>query len=89
MCKGGKTIKTSEEKLMKKILSAPLNDEEKEQLIKSGFNFKKPTKNTLIFVALYKKAAGGDMTAIREIRNITEGNNTDSTGVTIIDNVGN
>ncbi len=75
-------------KQMKKLLKMPLCAKEKELLLKEGFCFSSPTKETLILVALYKKAVSGDMNAIKEIRNITD-EATVLTGekVTIIDNV--
>ena len=73
---------------MKKLLKMPLTLKEKEYLQKDGFCFSSPTKETLILVALYKKATAGDMNAIKEIRNMTEEevSKTDER-VTIIDNV--
>ena len=77
-------------KQMKKLLKMPLSTKENEFLQKEGFCFSSPTKETLILVALYKKAVAGDMNAIKEIRNMTDENGLE-TGekVTIIDNVPN
>ena len=75
-------------KQMKKLLKMPLNAKEKELLQKDGFCFSSPTKETLILVALYKKAVSGDMNAIKEIRNITDEAALDNgEQVTIIDKV--
>ena len=81
-------VQAKTKKQMKKLLKMPLNVKEKELLQKDGFCFSSPTKETLILVALYKKAAAGDMNAIKEIRNITDCAELE-TGekVTIIDNV--
>ncbi len=75
-------------KEMKNLLKMKLTSEEKDRLNQEGFNFKNPTKQTVILVALYKKAASGDMNAIREINAMIGGGNA-SCGekVQIIDNV--
>lgn len=52
---------------MNKLLTQKLSSEEAEQLNESGFSFSRPTRATSILVALYKKAASGDMTAIKEV----------------------
>ena len=75
-------------KEMKDLLKTKLTEEEKQRLKEDGFTFKNPTKQTLLLVALYKKAANGDMTAIREINAmIGSGEDLGSQGVRIIDNV--
>ena len=76
---------------MLELLSQALPQEEKTSLKEEGFKFKKPTRTSCIIAALYRKAAGGDMSAIKEILNIIS----DSTAekyegeVTIIDDVRN
>lgn len=73
---------------MRRILKQRVSKEEQEALLQEGFRFAAPTKETLILVALYKKAAAGDMNAIREIRALTATEESVNTqGVTIIDNV--
>ena len=73
---------------MKVLLKTKLTEEEKQRLKEDGFTFKNPTKQTLLLVALYKKAANGDMTAIREINAmIGSGEVLGGEGVRIIDNV--
>jgi hypothetical protein len=81
-------MQTKTKKQMKKLLKMPLSVKENELLQKEGFCFSSPTKETLILVALYKKAVLGDMNAIKEIRSMTE-EKVLETGekVTIIDNV--
>lgn len=75
-------------KEMKDLLKTKLTEEEKQRLREDGFTFKNPTKQTLLLVALYKKAANGDMTAIREINAMIAGGEAlQSEGVRIIDNV--
>jgi hypothetical protein len=87
---GGKKVQAKTKTEMKRLLKMPLNNDEKETLLKDGFCFSSPTKETLILVALYKKAISGDMNAIKEIRNMTEDAVIQSKEkVTIIDNVPN
>ncbi len=74
-------------KQMNNILKQRLSENEKQALISEGFNIKRPTKQTLILVALYKKAAAGDMNAIKEIRQIVSSSENSVDGVTIIDDV--
>ncbi len=75
---------------MKRLLKMPLSSCEKESLEQEGFNFTSPTKETLILVALYKKAIGGDMNAVKEIRSMVDTESVESSEkVTIIDNVQN
>ena len=75
-------------KEMKNLLKMKLTSEEKDRLQSEGFNFKNPTKQTVILVALYKKAASGDMNAIREISSMMGvANDYSGESVQIIDNV--
>lgn len=55
-------------KILGKLLSTRATEEEKEQLKAAGFNLKAPTKQAVIMAALYKKAAAGDLSAIKELR---------------------
>lgn len=74
---------------MNKLLTQKLSGEEAELLNESGFNFSHPTRATSILVALYKKAASGDMTAIKEVLSLA-GKSNDAgkdSEVTIIDDV--
>ncbi len=54
---------------------------------------KNPTRKTAVMIALYKKAAGGDLAAIKELRSIVsekEGEKpANGRAVVIIDDVGN
>ena len=58
-----------------------------------GFEVKNPTRKTAVMIALYKKAASGDLSAIKELRSIVSEKDSEKTGttraVTIIDDVGN
>ena len=74
---------------MQKLLSQSLPQEEKALLREGGFKFTKPTRASCILAALYKKAAGGDMSAIKEILNLIsdEAAKNGEGEVTIIDDV--
>lgn len=75
---------------MNKLLSQKLTNEEKENLSLDGFSFSRPTRATCILVALFKKAAGGDMSAIKEVLSLVSPTEAKEKGeVTIIDNVPN
>ena len=57
----------SPEEELKQILSQSASPEEKDDLLKLGVKTKSPTKLTVVLTALYKKAAGGDLSAIKEL----------------------
>lgn len=76
---------------MSALLLENATDEEKRLLSDMGFKIKKPNKYTVIAAALYKKAASGDLSAIKELRALVS----DATGVPsgcqvvkIIDDIG-
>ncbi len=77
-----KTLK----EIMESLLEQKASDQEKANLSELGFDMKKPTKYTVIMAALYKKAAGGDLSAIKELRSIVSGGATDNlySGVVMI-----
>lgn len=76
---------------MHKLLTQKLSGEEAELLFESGFKMPAPTRATGILVALYKKAASGDMSAIKEILALVTDRSEQQSdgGVTIIDDVTN
>ena len=80
-------------KTMKSLLNERLSDAEAESLKDEGFDIKNPTRKTAVMIALYKKAAGGDLSAIKELRSIVSEKDSEKTettrAVTIIDDVGN
>lgn len=80
-------MEKQETKQLKKLLKQKLSEKEKQELKNAGFDFKAPTRQTLILVALYKKAAAGDMNAIKEIRALCSDKRTVESGVEIIDNI--
>lgn len=81
-------------KTMKSILNEKLSDAEVQSLKDEGFNIKNPTRKTAVMIALYKKAAGGDLSAVKEIRSIVSEKGDEkpesagSRAVVIIDDIG-
>lgn len=80
-------------KTMKLLLNERLSDAEAESLKDEGFNIKDPTRKTAVMIALYKKAASGDLSAIKELRSIISEKETEKKesgrAVVIIDDIGN
>lgn len=80
-------------KTMKSLLNEKLSDAEVNTLKDEGFEIKNPTRKTAIAIALYKKAASGDLSAIKELRSIVSEKNDESRSggkaVMIIDDIGN
>ena len=87
----GTTIKQRDlKKEMQKILNAKLPQEEVCELRENGYRVTNPTRLTGIVIALYKKAAAGDMSAIKEVLALVgTKSDTQESGVTIIDDVRN
>ncbi len=71
------------------LLKEKLSSGEADALKAEGFNIKKPTRMTVIMAALYKRAASGDLSAIKEIRSILSGGVSENGEgrVTIIDDL--
>ena len=80
-------------KTLKTLLNERLSEAEAQSLRDEGFEIKNPTRKTAVMIALYKKAASGDLSAIKELRSIVSEKDSEKTGttraVTIIDDVGN
>lgn len=80
-------------KTLKTLLNEKLSDAEAQSLKDEGFEVKNPTRKTAVMIALYKKAASGDLSAMKELRSIVSEKDSEKTGtaraVTIIDDVGN
>lgn len=80
-------------KTLKSLLNERLSDAEAESLKDEGFNIKDPTRKTAVMIALYKKAASGDLSAIKELRSIISEKETEKKesgrAVVIIDDIGN
>ena len=62
-------------KTLKTLLNERLSDGEAESLREEGFEVKNPTRKTAVMIALYKKAASGDLSAIKELRSIVSEKN--------------
>lgn len=69
------------------LLNLKATEEEKALLYEKGIRVKSPTKLTLIAAALYTKAAGGDLSAIREIISHLGGASAQKGGVIFIDDI--
>lgn len=80
-------------KTLKTLLNERLSDAEAQSLKDEGFEVKNPTRKTAVMIALYKKAASGDLSAIKELRSIVSEKDSEKIGttraVTIIDDLGN
>lgn len=80
-------------KTMKSLLNQRLSVAEAESLKDEGYEIKNPTRKTAVMIALYKKAASGELSAIKELRSIISEKKEETTdnnkGVTILDDIGN
>lgn len=80
-------------KTLKTLLNEKLSEAEVETLRSEGFEVKNATRKTAVMVALYKKAASGDLSAIKELRSIVSEKNDEKSGqakaVMIVDDIGN
>ncbi len=87
----GTTIKQRDLKIeMQKLLNAKLPDKDALELKENGYKVSNATRLTGIVIALYKKAAAGDMSAIKEVLSlVSDKTETFENGVTIIDDVTN
>ncbi len=78
-------------KTLKTLLNERLSEAEVDSLKSEGFTVKSPTRKTAVMIALYKKAASGDLSAIKELRSIvsekSEANPSDSKAVIIVDDI--
>lgn len=75
---------------LKTLLNQRLSEAEEQSLKDEGFILNKPTRKAAVMIALYKKAAAGDLSAIKELRSIVSDTNSQApTGrmVTIIDDI--
>ncbi len=70
-------------KCMCSVLNERLPEPEAESLKDDGFKIKKPTRKTAVMIALYKKAASGDLSAIKELLNIVSGESGKESGGTV------
>ncbi len=84
---GAKNRSPAEE--IKSLLSSAASDGEKKQLDEQGIKCKSPTKLTVVLAALYKKAVGGDLSAIKELLCRMEPEERQERGVVLIDDIKN
>lgn len=80
-------VKKSFEKEMEELLCTKTSAEEEEELASLGIKVKNPTKQTVLAAALYKKAKGGDLSAIREIFAALKGKTGETGSVIFIDDI--
>lgn len=77
---------------LKTLLNERLSYAEEQSLKDEGFLLKRPTRKTAVMIALYKKAAAGDLSAIKELRSIVSDGADDARPgartVMIIDDIG-
>lgn len=75
---------------LSQLLSGGLSEREEQELKKQGFEITKPTRTAAIAIALYKKAAAGDLSAIKELRSMLPQEEITATErtVKIIDDIG-
>ena len=75
---------------LSQLLSGGLSEREEQELKKQGFEINKPTRTAAIAIALYKKAAAGDLSAIKELRSMLPQEEITATErtVKIIDDIG-
>ncbi len=79
---------------VKRLLNERLSQAEEQSLKDEGYELKNPTRKTAVMIALYKKASGGDLAAIKELRAIVNeddgvGEKSSCKAVMIIDDIGN
>lgn len=58
---------------LKALLNEKLPTAEEQSLKDEGFILKKPTRKAALAIAIYKKAASGDLSAVKELRSILAG----------------
>ena len=74
---------------LNRLLSLKTTKEEREELSLLGITGKDSTKLTVVAAALYQKAVGGDLSAIKElIGRLGSGETEQESGVVIIDDMG-
>lgn len=80
-------------KTLKALLNERLSEAEVSSLEDEGFVMKNPTRKAAVMIALYKKAASGDLSAIKELRSIVSEKTEESKGngkaVIFVDDIGN
>ena len=88
MQKNKTTLKTA----VNALLDEKLPPAEEQSLKDEGYTLKKPTRRAALAIAIYKKAASGDLSAIKELRSVLSEGTQDEQGkraVIIIDDIKN
>lgn len=68
------------------LLKTKASKEEIEKLREMEVNIKNPTRMTVVAASLYKKAAGGELSAVKELLSII-GVGSSAGGVTLVDDI--
>lgn len=69
---------------LQELLNEKLPEAQVQSLKDEGFKLKKPTRKAVLAIAIYKKAASGDLSAVKELRSILSGDNPKSAGKAVI-----
>ena len=69
---------------LSELLEEKLPKAQAQSLKDEGFTLKKPTRKAALAIAIYKKAASGDLSAIKELRSILSGDSPKATGKAVI-----
>lgn len=69
---------------LEELLNEKLPEAQVQSLKDEGFTLKKPTRKAVLAIAIYKKAASGDLSAVKELRSILSGDNPGATGKAVI-----
>ena len=69
---------------LNELLEEKLPKAQAQSLKDEGFTLKKPTRKAALAIALYKKAASGDLSAIKELRSILAGESAKTAGRAVI-----
>lgn len=76
---------------LKNVLRERMSEAEIESFRQEGFELKDPSRRTAVAIAVYKKAASGDLSAVKELRAMLAGSAQETfkgTAVRIIDDIG-
>lgn len=70
---------------LQNLLEKKLSPAKVQSLKDLGYTIKNPTGYDAVMIALFEKAASGDLSAIKELRSIVSGEQTAQNGVVIVD----
>lgn len=69
---------------LEELLNEKLPEAQVQSLKDEGYTLKKPTRKAVLAIAIYKKAASGDLSAIKELRSILSGDAGKTAGKAVI-----